>query len=160
MPLSLRPVSSPLPLCILLFRVAALPGRAVPNGAANETRHTDPLNLDRTVHEAYQHFYILDCDGALSRFESVLKDHPQEPMAYGYVQMVTVFRELYHQDLLDTTYYAHDSFLTTKRNVPVPEATRQRIEFLTDTGLHLADERIKANPGDKDAFFARGYLHG
>ena len=35
-------------------------------------------------------------------------------MAFGYVQMATVFRELYHI-LLDTTYYAHDSFLTSKR---------------------------------------------
>jgi tetratricopeptide (TPR) repeat protein len=90
----------------------------------------------------------------------VLKAHPQDPMAYGYVQMATVFRELYHQDLLDTTYYAHDSFLTSKRNVPVPAATRQRIEFLTDTGIRLADDRIRANPNDKDAYFARGYLRG
>jgi hypothetical protein len=96
----------------------------------------------------------------LSRFESVLKAHPQDPVAYGYVQMATVFRELYHQDLLDTTYYAHDSFLTSKRNVPVPAATRQRIEFLTDTGIRLADDRIRANPNDKDAYFARGYLRG
>jgi hypothetical protein len=74
--------------------------------------------------------------------------------------MATVFRELYHQDLLDTTYYAHDSFLTSKRYVPVQPATRQRIESLTDTGIRLADDRIRANPNDKDAFFARGYLRG
>ena len=97
-------------------------------------QHTDPLNLDPVVREGYERFYILDFDGAMSRFESVLKAHPQEPMAYGYVQMATVFRELYHQDLLDTTYYAHDSFLTSKRNVPVPAATRQRIEYLTEYG--------------------------
>lgn len=160
MPLSFRRFSSSLLLCIALLIIAVLPAWAVPNGAANETRHTDPLNLDRTVRDGYQRFYNLDYDGALSRFEPVLKAHPLEPMAYGYVQMVTVFRELYHQDLLDTTYYAHDSFLTTKRSVPVPEATRQRIDFLTETGIHLADERIKANPNDKDAYFARGYIRG
>ena len=81
-------------------------------------------------------------------------------MAYGYVQMATVFRELYHQDLLDTTYYAHDSFLTSKRDVRVAPATRERIESLTDTGIKLADDRIKAHPDDKDAYFARGYLRG
>jgi tetratricopeptide (TPR) repeat protein len=42
----------------------------------------------------------------------------------------------------------------------VPAATRQRIEFLTDTGIRLADDRIRANPNDKDAYFARGYLRG
>ena len=81
-------------------------------------------------------------------------------MAYGYLQMATVFRELYHQDLLDTTYYAHDSFLSTKRNVPVAPATRDRIEELTDSGIDLADSRIKADSTDKDAYFARGYMRG
>ena len=45
-------------------------------------------------------------------------------MAIDYVQMTLIFRELYHQDLLDTTYYAHNSFLTSKREVEVPKATR------------------------------------
>lgn len=126
----------------------------------DSSQHSDPLNFDPVVRDGYEHFYILDYEGALSRFESVLKAHPQDPMAYGYVQMVTVFRELYHQDLLDTTYYAHDSFLTSKRNVPVPAATRQRIEYLTDTGIKLCDDRIKADPDDKNAYFARGYLRG
>jgi tetratricopeptide (TPR) repeat protein len=127
---------------------------------AETPQHTDPLNLDPVVRDGYEHFYILDYDGAISRFESVLKAHPQEPMAYGYVQMATVFRELYHQDLLDTTYYAHDSFLTSKRNVPVAAETRQRIESLTDTGIKLCDDRIRANANDKNAYFARGYLRG
>ncbi|HEX9198525.1 MAG TPA: hypothetical protein VF865_03135 [Acidobacteriaceae bacterium] len=127
---------------------------------SESSQHTDPLNLDPAVREGYDRFYILDFEGALSRFESVLKEHPQDPMAYGYVQMATVFRELYHQDLLDTTYYAHDSFLTSKRNVPVPAATRQRIESLTDAGIKLCDDRIKADPDDKNAYFARGYIRG
>jgi hypothetical protein len=123
-------------------------------------QHSDPLNFDPTVHEVYERFYVLDFDGSLKLSEAVLKAHPQDPMAYGYVLMVTVFRELYHQDLLDTTYYAHDNFLTSKRNVPVPESTRQRIEWLTDTGTKLCDERIRANSNDKNAYFARGYIRG
>lgn len=129
-------------------------------GALPKVQHTDPLNLDPMVREGYEHFYILDYDGAIARFEQVLNTHPKDPMAYGYVQMATVFRELYHQDLLDTTYYAHDSFLTSKRAVNVPAATLQRIEWLTDNGIKLADDRIRNNPNDKDAYFARGYLRG
>jgi len=64
--------------------------------------HTDPLNLDPVVREGYERFYILDYEGALGRFESALKAHPNEPMASNYVLMATIFRELYHQDLLDT----------------------------------------------------------
>jgi tetratricopeptide (TPR) repeat protein len=153
-------------LCSLLVVVVGLgllfaaPAIAAPSHQVEIALHTDPLNLDPVVRDGYAHFYILDYDGAISRFESVLKAHPQDPMAYGYVQMATVFKELYHQDLLDTTYYAHDSFLTSKRNVPVSDATRERIESLTNTGIKLCDDRIKADPNDKDAYFARGYLHG
>ena len=37
---------------------------------------TNPLNLDPVVRQAYQHFYILDYDGALSRFEKVQQENP------------------------------------------------------------------------------------
>jgi tetratricopeptide (TPR) repeat protein len=126
----------------------------------SNTLHTNPLNLDTVVRDGFQHFYILDYDGALARFESVLASHPQDPMASGYVLMDLIFRELYNQDLLDTTYYAHNSFLTSKRNVSVPQANRDRIESLTNTAISLADQRIKANPNDKDAYFARSYARG
>jgi hypothetical protein len=133
---------------------------AAPPATYDPSQHSDPLNFDPVVREGYEHIYNLDYDGAISRFDAVLKDHPQDPMAYGYVQMATVFRELYHQDLLDTTYYAHDNFLTSKRSVPVSAATRQRIEDLTNNGIRLADAHLKANPNDKNAYFARGYLRG
>ncbi|MEO8737209.1 MAG: hypothetical protein ABI380_11800 [Edaphobacter sp.] len=122
--------------------------------------HTDPINLTSLVREGRIDFYNLDYDGALARFETVMKANPQNPMAVDYVLTAIIFRELYHQDLLDTTYYAHDSFLTSKRNVPVPKATRQRIEDLTDSAIALCDQQIHNNPNDKNAFFARGYAHG
>ncbi len=74
--------------------------------------------------------------------------------------MVTIFRELYHQDLLDTTYYAHDSFLTTQRKVDVAAEVRQRIEYLTNQVQTLGDQRLKANAQDKNALFAKGYAKG
>jgi tetratricopeptide (TPR) repeat protein len=160
---SLRALASGL-LCTVaglgVLVAGVVPAAAVTPQETDAALHTDRLNLDPVVRDGYEHFYILDYEGAISRFESVLKAHPQEPMAYGYLQMAIVFRELYHQDLLDTTYYAHDSFLSSKRDVPVPLATRQRIESLTNTGIKLCDDRIKANPNDKDAYFARGYLRG
>jgi tetratricopeptide (TPR) repeat protein len=74
--------------------------------------------------------------------------------------LTVVFRELYRQDLLDTTYYAHDSFLTSKRNVPVPQAIRDRIESLTNSAIALCDQQIKQNPNNANAYFARGYARG
>jgi tetratricopeptide (TPR) repeat protein len=129
-------------------------------GFAQTSGHTDPLNLDPTVRAAYEKFYNLDYDGALQLFGDVTKAHPQEPMAWDYVLMATLFKELYHQDLLDTTYYAHDNFLSSKRDVPVAPAVRAQIDGLTTKVVAMCDQRIKANPTDKNAYFARGYAKG
>jgi tetratricopeptide (TPR) repeat protein len=122
--------------------------------------HTDPINLTAQVREAHEHFYNLDYDGALTRFEAIQRANPQSPIATGYVLMTIIFRELYRQDLLDTTYYAHDSFLTSKRNVSIPQATRDRIESLTNAAIALCDQQIKDNPNNANAYFARGYARG
>ena len=129
-------------------------------GGAQASLHTDPLNLDPTVHAGYEKLYNLDYDGALRLFDEVTKAHPQEPMAWGYMLVASILRELYHQDLLDTTYYAHDSFLSSKRDVPIAPQVREQIEGLTSKVIGMCDQRIKLNPNDKNAYFARGFAKG
>jgi tetratricopeptide (TPR) repeat protein len=150
-----------LPGCLwtLLLFVALISG-IHPALAQHRNLHTDPLNLTPEVRQAHVLFYNLDYDNALSRFEAIERAHPQNPMATNYVLFTIIFRELYHQDLLDTTYYAHDSFLTSKRNVDVPKATRDRIEQLTNQAIDLANQQLKSNPNDANAYFARGYARG
>ena len=146
---------------IVTFLLAALlPWASLTAQALPPALHTDPINLTPQVREAHRHFYNLDYDGALSRFEAIQRANPQSAIATGYVLMTLIFRELYHQDLLDTTYYAHDSFLTSKRNVPIPQATRDRIDQLTNSAISLCDQQIKADPNDANAYFARGYARG
>jgi hypothetical protein len=128
-------------------------------GAQGNT-HTDSLNLDPVVRQGYEHFYNLDFDGALGYFNKVTQAHPNEPMAWNYVLVTMIFRELYHQDLLDTTYYAHDSFLSNKRTISVSAGSRQEIESLTNKVISMCDARIAANSKDKNAYFARGYAKG
>lgn len=128
--------------------------------AGTTVLHTDPLNSDPLVKDGLNHFYNLDYEGALQRFEALDRTHPRNPMAMDYILTVVIFRELYHQDLLDTTYYAHDSFLSSKRDVDVPAAIRQRVEDLTDGVVSICDQRVKANENDKDAYFERGYAKG
>lgn len=129
-------------------------------GAAQAGQHTDPINFDPLVRDGYTHFYNLDYDGALARFEQVLRTHPDNPMASDYVLMVTIFKELYHQDLLDTTYYAHDSFLTNQRRVDIPEPVRNRIEALLGRVQSLVEEKLKTSPNDANLYFERGYARG
>lgn len=142
-------------VCIVFLFYVALPTFAVvkaPNGT-----DTNPLNLEPDVQAAYQHFYDLDYDTAQKLFEKIAAEHPTDPMAAGYVLNNAVFRELYRLDLLDTTLYVQDGFLSGKHPVVENMQARARIEKLYQRAIDLSDRRIAANPNDADALFARGY---
>ena len=147
------------PLVAALVAVVSLACGAARAGA-QANQHTDALNLDPQVRQGYERFYNLDFNGALNIFNKVAQEHPQDPMAWNYVLVVTIFRTLYDQDLLDTTYYAHDSFLSNKRQIDVSQATRNEIEDLTNKVIGMCDAELKNNPEDKNALFARGYARG
>lgn len=129
-------------------------------GAGSQSPHTDPINADPVVKEGLARFYNLDYDAAIARFEKTMATHPTAPMPYALDEMAYIFRALYHQDLLDTTYYAHDSFLNNQRKVDIPAKDRAKIEVLANTAIALADAEIASNPRDANAFFARGYARG
>ena len=119
---------------------------------------TNPMNYDPLVREAYNHFYNLDYTGAIQRFERFRAEHPGDPQATAYLLEAVLFQELYRQDLLDTTFYANDGFLTGKHATrPDPEA-RKRIMGLADEAIREADARIGKNPNDANALFVRGWV--
>src|SRR6202167_5888875 len=147
-------LSSVIYLAVLLVLCAAPGHGAVATPAGVDT---DPLNLDPLVRQAYQRFYILDFDGALSRFEKVQTQNPANPLAVDFVLDTVIFRELYRLDLLDTTFYAHDGFLNGKHTVAPDHAVAERVNLLFDKAMELSNQRLKEHPEDVDALFARGW---
>jgi len=125
--------------------------------AANAQIHTSALNYDPAVRDAYQHFYNFDFDGALSRYEQVEAAHPKDPLATAYVLHCILFRELYRLDLLDTTFYANDGFLTGKHTVAEDPKARDRIEQLYNKTAGQADAILSDHPDDLNALYARGW---
>jgi tetratricopeptide (TPR) repeat protein len=126
-------------------------------GAQQRVVHTNPLNREPEVRAAYDRFYTLDYKGALRGFENVEQAHPDDPMATDYVLETVLFHELYNLDLLDTTLYAHDGFLTGKHPVVEDKAFSAHIEELSAKAVQLAETRLKENPKDVDALYARGW---
>lgn len=118
---------------------------------------TDPLNRQPEVRDAFQHFYSMDYDAAIARFERIHSEHAGDPMATDYLLDAVLFRELNRLDLLDTTFYANDGFLTGKHTVTEDPATRDRIKALTDEAVNEASAELKTNPNDVNALFARGW---
>jgi tetratricopeptide (TPR) repeat protein len=118
---------------------------------------TNPLNLDPLVRQAFDRFYILDYDGALSRFEKVQEKNPDNPLAVDYVLDAVIFRELYRLDLLDTTFYAHDGFLNGKHAIATAPGVAERINSLFNNAVALSEQQLDKRPEDVDALFARGW---
>ena len=83
--------------------------------------------------------------------------HPGDPQATALLLDAELFQELYRLDLLDTTFYANDGFLTGHHATSEDPAARTRILGLADEAIHEADVRIQKNPNDIDALYARGW---
>jgi tetratricopeptide (TPR) repeat protein len=124
---------------------------------ADDKVHTNPLNLDPEVREAYHYFYLLDYPAAVGRFERFHAAHPGDPQATALLLNAVVFQELYREDLLDTTFYANDGFLTGKHATEEDPKTRDRIFALADEAVREADLRVSKNSNDVDALYARGW---
>jgi tetratricopeptide (TPR) repeat protein len=118
---------------------------------------TNPLNRKPEVRAAYDRFYTLDYNGALSRFQKVQQAHPEDPMAADYVLETVLFHELYNLGLLDTTLYAHDGFLSGKHQVAEDKAFTAHIEDLSSKAIHLAEQQLQKNPKNVNALYARGW---
>jgi Tfp pilus assembly protein PilF len=127
------------------------------NHASASDVHTNPLNRDPLVREASDHFYNLDYPGAVERFERFHAAHPGDPQATALLLDAVLFQELYRLDLLDTTFYANDGFLTGRHAVVEDQKTRDRILALADEAIHEADWRISKNQNDVDALYSRGW---
>ena len=94
----------------------------------------------------------------MDRFERFHAAHPGDPQATALLLDAVLFQELYRQDLLDTTFYANDGFLTGRHATQEDPKVRDRILALADEAIREADWRIGRNPNDIDALYARGWV--
>ncbi len=119
--------------------------------------HTNPLNNDPLVQQGMAAFYNLDFPHAVDDFTRFHVVHPGDPEPTALLLQALIFQELYRQDLLDTTFYANDGFLTGRHATEEDPAARDRILSLADEAIHEADWRLSHNPNDVDALFVRGW---
>lgn len=119
---------------------------------------TNPMNYDPQVRAAFKDFYNLDYTGAVEQFDRYHKDHPGDPQATAYLLNAIIFQELYHEDLLDTTFYANDGFLSGRHVTEEDPKKREEIFALADEAVREADWRLSQNPKDVNALFARAWV--
>ncbi|MGC8549873.1 MAG: tetratricopeptide repeat protein [Acidobacteriaceae bacterium] len=118
---------------------------------------TAALNRTAQVQEGFLCFHSMDYGCALEVFERVRAEHRGDPLATDYVLNTRVFAALNQLDLLDTTFYATDGFLTGRHAVAADAKVSQQIEGLAEAAIDEANARLKKNGNDVDALFAKGW---
>ncbi len=119
-------------------------------GKATIYRPGDPLN-----NSAFDRFYNMDYDRSVQDFQKILDRHPDDPFAINHLLTAVMFRELYRMGALNTGDYANDSFIGTPHH-PADAKAKEQIKELVDRAEKVEEEKLKANPKDVDALYARG----
>jgi tetratricopeptide (TPR) repeat protein len=114
---------------------------------------------DANTRSGFEHLYNLEYDAAVREFEAALKAHPDDAFATNHLLSGVLFRELYRIGALDTELYAKNSFLTSKQ-FPIDAQLQARIKGLIERSFQLEEARLKTNPDDPDALYARGVTRG
>ncbi len=122
-----------------------------------EVVNTAALNRTPQVQAGFTCFDNMDYACALGIFDRVRREQPGNPLATDYLLNVRVFAELNQLDLLDTTFYATDGFLTGRHAVAADAAVSEQIEGLAQQAIDEANARLKSNGNDVDALFAKGW---
>ena len=142
---------------LLILGMGSLYGLADPQTLATgsssppvSVRPADPLNAT-----AFDRFYNLDYDRAVPDFQRVLDRHPDDPFAVNHLLSAIMFRELYRMGAMNTGEYANDSFIGLAHR-PADPKIKAQIKSLADRAEKLEEDRLKANPRDVDALYARG----
>ena len=114
---------------------------------------------DNYTRLGFDAFYNQEYDKAIHQFELSLQAHPDDPFAVNHLLSGVMFKEMYRIGALDSELYAKEQFLASKQ-FPMDPKVKARIDELTERALSLEEARLKTNPNDADALYARGVTRG
>jgi len=101
----------------------------------------------------------MDYERAIADMEKVAAQHGDDPYAINNLANTYLIRELFRMGALDPTDYANDSFIGSPRRPATEEAKKKIKEFL-ERATGLEEDRLRVNPNDVEALYARGVTRG
>jgi tetratricopeptide (TPR) repeat protein len=142
---------------VILLITLALPAEArkPKKGISSQKTPSAKLADDPDTRSGFEHFYNMEYDAAIRDFQKAETEHPNDPFALNHLLTGVMFKELYRIGALDTELYAKDDFLVSKQ-FPIDPKARIEIKDLMDRAQAASEARLRANPNDVDALYARG----
>ena len=118
------------------------------------------LAQDTPTARGFDHFYNLEYDQALAEFEAAQKQDPQAIGPYDHMAQTLIYREMYRNGALETELVSgNNPFLRREKMNPPQEVQREFTEAI-DKAISLANARLRKNPDDTSALYARGVAYG
>jgi tetratricopeptide (TPR) repeat protein len=114
---------------------------------------------DELTRAGLDRVYNMDYDAGIALLRQELQLHPDDPFAVNHLLAAILSKELNREGALDAQLYTGDRFLKIQPQ-PVDVDAKNEIEQLTARALSLTNERLKKNPDDKEALFARAATRG
>jgi tetratricopeptide (TPR) repeat protein len=114
---------------------------------------------DPVTRSGFERFYNMDYERAIADMEKVAAQHGDDPYAINNLANTYLIRELFRMGALDPTDYANDSFIGTPQR-PATEEAKKKIKELLERATGLEEDRLRANPNDVEAVYARGVTRG
>jgi len=119
-------------------------------------RAVPAIEREPLVRQGFDHFYSLEYDRAIRSFEAAARKYPDDPFAVNYLLSAVIFKELYRIGALDSEMYANNNFADRPPAKKIDPAVKARIYELIEQATKLSEARLKVNPADIDALYARG----
>jgi tetratricopeptide (TPR) repeat protein len=114
-----------------------------------------PKTRDPLTNRAFERFYNLDYDHAIQDFQAVLDKNPNDAFAVNHLMSAVLIRELYRMGAMNTGEYAGDSFIGQVHH-PADPKVKDWIKQLAARAEAIEEQRLKDNPKDVNALYARG----
>jgi tetratricopeptide (TPR) repeat protein len=143
-------------LALLVVMISVSSAQAAERKASGAGFRFVHPNTNPVAKRSFDDFYNQDYDRAIRGFETLVKEHPDDPFATNYLLSAVLFKELYRIGALETESYANNSFMDRRASRPLDPAASTRILELARRAETEANRLLAENPGDVDALYARG----
>lgn len=153
---------TPLVAVLALIVLLVSPGLSLAADKHHERIVLNPVvrfGHNALTRSAFDHFYNGEYDKAVREFEQIERAAGDDPRALNWLTTAVLFRELYRIGALDTELFADAGFMDIRHAVVDPKI-RARIRQLNDASLALCEQRLRADPDDVQALYARGVARG
>lgn len=109
---------------------------------------------------AYQHFYNLEFDQALSIFLDRAAQEPNSPEAQNHVAQAVMLRAMQGAGLLDTSTVEEKNPFLHRPKLQMTAEDEKLFLASIDRALELSTARLKQNPHDVPALYSSGVAYG